>query len=506
MRHKNKNLASMFHANPVSTYVLVFIMVLAAILRLYNLPGRLYLGNETSREALIGLIGAREIQLPLTSQFSSAGQFTHGVWFWWHYILASLFIPSLYAPWLIQIALSIGFVYIVYRIGIRLHSRALGLLSAYSVAISPPQLIAATHLANPNLFIFYAGVSMFLFLTLISEKRSLSWYLLIGATVGIMASIHYSGGNYIPLLGLLLLMSSDRLRKGMALLGGFMLVNIPYIVFNLLNHWFIAKNFLYYVLHGRELLYVPNSWRIYLTDFWPVFWSDAIGVTIPVGIALAVVTAISIGYELWTGKKREFRVFVLYFLFLVVAIRYYWGERFLGYFNFFHPFVFIFVGLPLATLWRVPRIWTKWVSIILLVGYTTLVFPTSMKKLETQVFVADMQELSTQIITAYPREQIRLYTCRVGSASRDYSILFFLYGKKHEGEGRRIAFVDEACPTTFGTGLDAVTADRVPEEVTWNMIDITKIPDELVQAAGYEPLTPKSFYDAHVKWWYREQP
>ena len=57
----------------INIYLLCIILGIAIFLRFYNFPYRYSLGEETVRDAVIGIEGARELQLPLTGAFSSLG-------------------------------------------------------------------------------------------------------------------------------------------------------------------------------------------------------------------------------------------------------------------------------------------------------------------------------------------------------------------------------------------------------------------------------------------------
>ena len=133
-------------------FILGAIVLVAAFFRLYDVPNRALMGNETVRDAVVGLVGARELQLPVTGPFSSLGAFTFGPWYWYHLIASYWIFPTPYAAWYMLAFMSLLFVVVLFGIGLVIGGPILGLVAAFLAAIAPNQLTAATHLTQPNLF------------------------------------------------------------------------------------------------------------------------------------------------------------------------------------------------------------------------------------------------------------------------------------------------------------------------------------------------------------------
>lgn len=130
---------------------LILILVVGIFFRFYNTPERYSLGIDSSRDAMIAIVGAEQIQLPLTGPFSSAGQFTFGPWYYYQIILFTLLTPFAYAPWIYMGIMSVLYIYISYLIGKNLFDKKFGLISALLVSLSPAAIITGTALANPHL-------------------------------------------------------------------------------------------------------------------------------------------------------------------------------------------------------------------------------------------------------------------------------------------------------------------------------------------------------------------
>src|SRR3989344_9377297 len=97
--------------------VLIILICFSCLFAFYDFSLRYNLDDETIREAIVGIEGARQKQAPLVGGFSSAAPFTWGPWFYYQMILASLAIPFSYAPWLYLTLLSILAVLLLYKVG-----------------------------------------------------------------------------------------------------------------------------------------------------------------------------------------------------------------------------------------------------------------------------------------------------------------------------------------------------------------------------------------------------
>lgn len=101
----------------IEFYLLLVILLIGSVLRFYNYPYRYSLGEETIRDAVIGIEGARQLQFPLTGSFSSLGSFTFGPWYAYQLIIFNLFVPFVYSPWIYLTLTSIFYIFVMYKIG-----------------------------------------------------------------------------------------------------------------------------------------------------------------------------------------------------------------------------------------------------------------------------------------------------------------------------------------------------------------------------------------------------
>ena len=321
------------------------LLVFGFVFAFYNFENRYFLEDETIREAIIAIEGARQKQAPLIGGFSSAAPFTWGPWFYYQIIAFTFIFPSFYSPWIFLGLSYLGSILVLYKIGDYLESREFGLILATLGTFSPALIIGATHLTFPNLVTFFSLASVLLFIKIIKKDISYWWAFLFGIILGIGINIHYQTASLLILPILMLIYKRKKIFYFLSFLIGIFLTFIPTLLFELTNHWFNTKNILYFYLYGKDLIYVPNRWLFYVRDFWPSLWADVIGTPKYFGFIFMALVALTLLYQFY--KKRlsaPLLLLAIAFFINFVAMRYYWGERFFGYFNFFRPYFFVFTG------------------------------------------------------------------------------------------------------------------------------------------------------------------
>src|SRR3989344_3601898 len=295
-------------------YIFLGILLLGAFLRFYNYPYRYSLGEETIRDAVIGIEGARQLQFPLTGSFSSLGPFTFGPWYAYQLIIFYLLIPFVYSPWIYLSIISVAYIFIMYKIGKILGGNIFAIVLAFLVAISPAQIISATHLTSHNNTNLFAALSIWIFLILLTKNRSKWWSLLLGFIIGVGMNLHFQMGGLL-ILPLVLFIYKRKYTNFIYSGLGVVISFIPMLIFEMNNHWFTTRNLFYYLTVGKNAIYVPNRWLFYVRDFWPAFWSDALGV--PVWFAYLTIILFMI-YLIWLGWKKKLsrNLILLIFAFL----------------------------------------------------------------------------------------------------------------------------------------------------------------------------------------------
>ena len=483
-------------------YIFLGILLLGIFLRFYNYPYRYSLGEETVRDAVIGIEGARELQFPLTGSFSSLGPFTFGPWYAYQLIIFYLLIPFVYSPWIYLSIISVAYIFIMYKIGKILGGDIFALILAFLVAISPAQIISATHLTSHNNTNLFAALSIWIFLILLSTNKSKWWNLLLGFIIGVGMNLHFQMGGLLMLPVALFLYKRKFLNfvySGLGVIISF----IPMLVFEMNNHWFTTRNIFFYLTEGKNAIYVPNRWLFYVRDFWPAFWSDALGVPVWFGSIIIILFIVSL---IWLGRKKKLSknlaLLIVVFLVNFVFLRYYWGPRFFGYLNFLRPFVFIFTAFAIINL-KYKKAYLGLVLIPLVIFFS---YSRTMSELKKDPFSIWIYNGVNELGKKYPNDKFSLYTCSAkynshynGSA---FSILLLLEAKnRHDDKGIKIG-LREKCQLP--------KKNDIKEEYSIlssiGLIDFSNASNSAILKAGWKPLTFARMYDEYARWWFELQP
>ena len=498
--------------------VLIILICFSCLFAFYDFSLRYNLDDETIREAIVGIEGARQKQAPLVGGFSSAAPFTWGPWFYYQMILASLVLPTFYSPW---IYLGIGYILSVitlYKIGRILEDKEFGLILAALGTFSPALIIGSTHLTFPNLITFYSLLSVFLFIKIIKKDVSYWWAFFFGIVLGIGINIHYQTASLLILPLIMLVYKKRRVWYFLSYVIGFLIPFIPLILFDLTNHWFNLKNFTYYYLHGKDLIYVPNRWLFYIRDFWPAYWGDVIGIPNIIAFGLMVSTAMLLTYQ-FTKKKLSVPILLLAIAFFIdfFAMRYYWGERFFGYFNFLRPYVFIFTGYVIYYAYKNIK-HGRIILISILLFLAILILPKSFNRLNPDPFNKDMYRRVSELTKRYPDKKFSVYICEDLYRGNDQripkSVLYILEKeRKIDPKGYKIGVEKHSCvrkaiklKTINKEGLQIADQKKFPEIAETDFYDFSKADENLLKKAGWKLITFRSIYDSTSRWWFKEQP
>jgi len=485
-------------------YALLSILLLGAFLRLYNYPYRYSLGVEAIRDAVIGIEGARELQFPLTGSFSSLGPFTFGPWYAYQLIISYLIFPSVYSPWIYLSIISILYIFVMYKVGKILGGYNFGLMLSFLAAISPAQIISATHLTSHNNTNLFAVLSIWIFLILLSKNKSKWLSLMLGFIIGVGINLHFQMSGLL-MLPLILLIYKRKILNFIYSGLGIFISSIPMLFFEMNNHWFTTRNIFFYLVYGKNAIYVPNRWLFYVRDFWPSFWSDALGVPVWFGGIIIVLFVISAAWVTYKRKlSKNLILLIIAFLFNFILLRYYWGPRFFGYLNFLRPFVFIFTVFAIFNI-RYKKIY---IGLILLPFIVFFSYPRIASELAQDPFTAYARNGTNEIEQKYPNAKFTLYTCEKKTSgsyeSLAYSILFYLELKnKITNNGIKIA-VKNDCEYPKDNKLSEKTGYSLLSGI--EIMDFSSASNSAILESGWKPLTFSKIYNDHARWWFELQP
>jgi len=502
------NIVSYFKRQKLQFYILLGIMLLGIFLRFYNYPFRYSLGEEAIRDAVIGIEGARQLQFPLTGSFSSLGPFTFGPWYAYQLIIFYMVLPIVYSPWIYLGLISVFYIFIMYKIGKILGGEKFGLILSFLVAISPAQIISATHLTSHNNTNLFAALSVWIFLILLSKTKPQWWHLLFGFILGVGMNLHFQMGGLL-ILPLILLIYKRRFLNFAYSSLGVIISCIPMLIFEMNNHWFTTRNLFFYLTEGKNAIYVPNRWLFYVRDFWPAFWSDALGVPVWFGNFIIVCFLITF---IWLFYKKRLSLSMLLivaaFLINFVLLRYYWGPRFFGYLNFLRPFVFIFTAFAILNL----HYKKVYVGLILLPFIIFFSYPRVASELRQDSFSKFIRNGISELEQKYPNSNFTLYTCAKKYSSSynasAFSMLFLLELKnKHSDKGIKIGFKNvenEDCE--YPQKGESTKEGKYRLLSSIGIVDFSSASKSAILEAGWRRITFSTMYDQYARWWFELQP
>lgn len=489
--------------------LLFFLIIIGFFLRFYNYPYRYSLGEETVRDAVIGIQGARDFQLPLTGSFSSLGPFTFGPWYAYQLIIFAFVVPSVYSPWIYLGIIAVLYIFVMYKIGELLFGKEFGLLLAFFATFSPAQVISATHLTSHNMTNICAALIILIFLMLVRKNLSYWWSLILGFLIGVGINLHLQMIGLGILLLLLLIYKPKKYLYFITGCIGVFISFLPFLFFETNNHWFNTRNIIYYIFYGKNAIYVPNRWLFYVRDFWPAFWGDVLG--IPAGIA-AIIIVLFIVTIIWAIYKKKLStsmiLLLVAFSFLFILLRYYWGPRFFGYLNFFRPFIYIFTGYTLFTFTKIK--YGKYFLIALLGCYIFLVFPRNYDQLQKDSFTMQMYSVINTLEEKYPNDKFTIFTCmekyKGSYNSSIYSLMLILESKNKLSEkGRKIGMRSDCQVPEEKKDEQYVFADS--EVLQQNaMLNFSSLSEKSLLKFGWKKLTFRRVYDQYARWWFELQP
>ena len=497
--------------------ILCALLLVGVFFAFHGYPLRYNLNDEQVREAVVGIEGARIHQAPLMGAFSSAGPFVWGPWFYYQMIIASLVIPLFYAPWIYLGLLYLGSIALLYKIGEYIQDKDLGLILATLGTFSPALIIGTTDLTFPNALTFFSLLSVLLFIKIVKGNVSYWWGFLFGLILGIGINIHFQTASLGVLPVLMLFYKKKKVIYFLSFCAGFAFTFIPLLLFDLTNHWFDTKNILYFYMFGKNAIYVPNRWLFYVRDFWPSYWADVIGVSKILGLIMMIASGFLVIYQLFKRKLPKPLLLVSIALLIeFIGLRYYWGERFYGYFVFLRPFVLIFTGYIFYFIYKQIK-HGKYICLALMLVLIAIVLPMSFDRFKDDPFTVQINKQVKILENKYPNTKFSLYVCSDSYHGNDaklpMSTVFLLERDgRFSDNGMRIGAEKFRC-SGKGTPTKKLALNKlmykkghfeeVPETSFSNFSEAT--PGAL-KKAGWNPITFRTIYDSTTRWWFREQP
>lgn len=343
-------------SNKLYLLLTVFIVLLAAFLRFYQLSDRWQIHYDAARDAIIGSQALKLGKIPLNGPFTSAGPFVFGPIFYHLIIISYLILPKvIISPQIMMALMNTLYVYVMLKVG-ELHSKKLAVIIGFLAALSPLHVERSTNLTQHNLVALFTALTLFAFISYLKHKNIL-YLLLLGFFIGCGLSLHYQALNLLVFLPFAVFAFPNKLTKVMQkiiiLAMGIILPLLPFIVWDWQRGWKNINNIMDYFLIGQYRIWVSNRWLIYVGKFWPQFWSEITGIPVNISFIFMVGAVVLVLYKLLFRKKDKTILFLgLIFGIQLILNRYYRGEKLTMYLHYFQPLVIYFTGFLIYLLFK----------------------------------------------------------------------------------------------------------------------------------------------------------
>ena len=254
------------------TYLILFlIFILALLARLIFIPQNFLFGFEQGRDAQIAqdIIHLRKLTL-IGPKTDIAGIF-HGVWY--YYILSIFYIIGNGSPLISLIFLivlnSLTTIILYFSTFEITGSKKISLLSSLIFALSFNAIIYARWLSNVSPSIFFSSIFFYMLIKYIKEEKMKYWILLIASFCFLFHFELLNGlyGGFLLLVLLILLRYKVTLSRFLLAAGIFMVINFPFIFFDLRHQGILSKSILGYLIKpehkevkGNICLFTRTLW------------------------------------------------------------------------------------------------------------------------------------------------------------------------------------------------------------------------------------------------------
>ncbi len=337
------NIKEFFSWKNYSNYLLFLLLVAGAVLRFYNLPKRYGFDFDAARDSLAASIFSENLSLPLTGAASSVAPFNFGPWYYWGLIIFEKIIP-IYGSWFFITLAGLVSILIVYKLGDVLENRNLGLILASIFTFSPSQIILSTTLSNPSVIPVFSALVIMFFLSYLKTKKLINVFLL-SLFLSMGATIHFQLVGFIIFPILVLVFYNNKLRNFLVSLLGFLFPLVPVFIYEINHNFYNLKGLIFYFTETSGNVYVANRWLFYARDFWPKFWSETLGVGLPITIIILISCGLLFVYLM--HKKQFYKkhlMILIAFLFNYILLRYFPSQKPIYYLYFLQIFIYLFTG------------------------------------------------------------------------------------------------------------------------------------------------------------------
>lgn len=471
--------------------LLVIIFFGGIFFRFANTPDKFGFDKDPTRDALITQHIADTFSIPLVGPHSGIGSFSFGPWYYYQLGIFRLLTLGMIPPFYYIPLFSLLFIVGMYLLGKELWDKKEGVIFAGLAAFTPAQLGPIIGLSNPNLIPAHAIFSLLFFVYLLKDKLSSKTALLWGFIMGVGINNHY---QMLPLLILPLVgffYKRDQKRYFILFTLSLLASFIPFFIFNFQTHWSSIEGLLKYIREGG--VYVPNSWTMYLTQFWPSYLSEVFGINRAIiAVSYAIILIFHIVFFYKKKFSKEYNLFLLISLVLFIHLRYFKGQREYYYMFYFLPFILVIFGTFLRNIMQFKKL--KLVSVFAMLTLFLVALPINISKLQPRTDQAEARGIANYLIDKYKGKSISVYSCSEKNINIVEGVAYFLYEKRIlKDNGVKILLIakDDVCGEFSG----------VSYSMQINIEDLTQMSVGDLKNQNIVNVSPSTVYTNTVEWW-----
>lgn len=333
-------------------FLFVLVILIAIVLRFYNLSGYIQFLGDQGRDVLIVKRMLVEHQWTLLGPNASVGGFFTGP-IYYYFMLPFLWLFNLnpVGPAYLSAVFGLSTVILIYYFGKHFFNERVALVASFLAAISPKMVDISRFSWNPNPVPFFSLLAV-LFLYLSATKHKKIFTVLSGVMVGILFQLHYIDAVFIAISGVSLLLLfpwKEWIKQIPLIILGFVIGDGLFLAFeirhgfpNFISMWeFITRkgqtvaprslNFLW--------LYDDITRRLYEMLFYFQGW------LLKPFLYFSLLAAFLWAKSTWFTHRAKVVVIVVWYLVGVFGIGSYQGDLHDHYFVYLYPLPFMFVGL-----------------------------------------------------------------------------------------------------------------------------------------------------------------
>lgn len=336
-------------------FILLAILLVAAVLRLWNIDGYLDFKGDEGRDMRVVRRLIVDFDPILIGPRTSIGDMYLGP-LYYYLIAPSLLLSGLspVGPAVFVALLGVATVGLVWFVGREWFGKVAGFTAAGLYAVSPVVVENTRDSWNPNIMPFFALVSVYA-LWRVWEKKEWKWLLVLGVAYAFVLQSHYLGLLLLPTIGLVWLgswwQSRNLLKHSLAGLLIFLFLMSPLVIFDARHGW---RNFqaMARFFAERQTTVSAKPWNA-IPELWPL-WNENVTERLLTGkseqYAPLVAATLLLGV-VWLGSRRPLGLTVLWLLAGLVGLGVYKQAIYDHYFGFLFPAPFLLVGAVLQGLW-----------------------------------------------------------------------------------------------------------------------------------------------------------